>query len=191
MDPITRRTFLASAAGALFAACGKKTSAPSVADRIVLHWDEVSREEMLRQGALPENVRACLAAAVGAVINRAVDAGHYVSCFAWRSENLPGFLHEYTQFTRAADQVGAHLYATTFAAATKDQQRDVIQALTGDAHPEFNAPKRLRHSVRDYVVHETQLIFARTDGWLVLGYDGWPGTGRGLDTYTQAPARKA
>jgi len=38
-----------------------------------------------------------------------------------------------------------------------------------------------------YVVREILALFVRTDGWVLLGYETWPGTPRGLDSYTQPP----
>ena len=33
-------------------------------------------------------------------------------------------------------------------------------------------------------------LFVRTDGWVLLGYETWPGTPRGLDLYTRPPSTR-
>ncbi len=40
-----------------------------------------------------------------------------------------------------------------------------------------------------YIVREIFDLFARTDAWVKLGYETWPGEHRGLYTYTQPPER--
>jgi hypothetical protein len=40
-----------------------------------------------------------------------------------------------------------------------------------------------------YIIREIFDLFARTDAWVKLGYETWPGEHRGLYTYTQPPER--
>jgi hypothetical protein len=40
---------------------------------------------------------------------------------------------------------------------------------------------------RNYVLLEVLALFCQTDAWVALGYEAWPGTPRGLETYREAP----
>jgi hypothetical protein len=40
-----------------------------------------------------------------------------------------------------------------------------------------------------YIVRQILALFSQTDGWVLLGYESWPGTPRGLESYTRAPRR--
>lgn len=43
-------------------------------------------------------------------------------------------------------------------------------------------------SARKRVADQILGVFARTDAWVALGYESWPGQPRGLTAYRQAPA---
>jgi hypothetical protein len=38
-----------------------------------------------------------------------------------------------------------------------------------------------------FILDEALALFADTDAWVLLGYEGWPGLARGLDRYRRAP----
>jgi hypothetical protein len=38
-----------------------------------------------------------------------------------------------------------------------------------------------------FIMREALALFADTDAWVLTGYDGWPGTPRGLERYRRAP----
>jgi hypothetical protein len=37
------------------------------------------------------------------------------------------------------------------------------------------------------IFDEALALFADTDAWILAGYEGWPGTPRGLERYRRAP----
>jgi len=49
----------------------------------------------------------------------------------------------------------------------------------------------LRTLYHRHIVREVLALFARTDAWILLGYEAWPGTARGFTRYVQAPPRRA
>ena len=47
----------------------------------------------------------------------------------------------------------------------------------------------LKHCVQKSarITIEAFLVFAKTEAWTLLGYEGWPGDPKGLERYTEAP----
>jgi len=134
-------------------------------------------------GTLPDTTADVLRAAVTALLQGRVDPDPYVAFFHWRAEHVPGALALYRRFgvsvDRAARRSGAHGFRDAPAAV----QRRILSGM-GPA----GGMRRLRRIAfaRDearfarHVVREVFRRFARTDAWVLAGYDAWPGTPRGL-----------
>jgi hypothetical protein len=137
--------------------------------------------EVLRESELKT-----LLAAVQAFLGETRSSTHYEAFFRWRAENLPGYGALYRQFAAELDRAAET--QERFVACPPEEQRRIVRRF---------APRdlaRLRSSLFDrrqlrfttYVVQEILALFARTDAWVRLGYESWPGVSRGLETYRLA-----
>ena len=133
-----------------------------------------------------------LQATTAALIDVPVEVGHYRDFFQWRSQHVPGYKGLYEQF---AVSVNAAV-GTPFADCNVATQRGVLARCVRAANPAGDLGK-VRAGLFDrqwliydrYIVREIFDLFARTDAWVKLGYETWPGEHRGLYTYTQPPER--
>jgi hypothetical protein len=139
--------------------------------------------------ALSAETLAALLAATRAVANERIDAAHYAAFFRWRAEHLRGHAALYERFRLAADRLAGCEFARCPVAA---QQAIIQRAFRARAAA---GTWRVRLLERDwvlydrYIVRDVLALFARTDAWVLLGYEAWPGTPRGLQRY-QAPLRR-
>jgi hypothetical protein len=144
------------------------------------------------QGPLDEATLQVLQATTAALIEVPVETGHYRDFFQWRSQNVPGYKGLYEQFAASVNAA----VGTPFADSTVFAQRDVLARClrAGNAAGHLD---EVRAGLFDrqwlvydhYIVREILDLFARTDAWVKLGYETWPGEHRGLYTYTQPPER--
>lgn len=129
----------------------------------------------------PETLQALLAAA-GAWVGRAAERPQYAELYRSRAASLSGYLRLYRRF---ADRLGPR-----FAGLSRDER---LAAVADLAPPGRLARLRLglagdeRLLFRRYVAVETLALYAATDAWTALGYAAWPGTPRGLSSYTRPP----
>ena len=138
-----------------------------------------------------------LLAAVRAIILEPIDAAHYATFLNWRAEHLPGYHALYERFRATVDGVARREEGLPFAQCAVASQRRILRPAL-DVSPE-QRPRNLppRGDERDwalyhlYIVREVLALFARTDAWILLGYEAWPGTPRGFARYVQAPLRRA
>lgn len=145
-------------------------------------------------GELSESTLATLLAASAVAIGFEVDMAKYADFFRWRAANLPGYRDLYEEFAQRADSVSLRRGDVAFASAPADLRQAVLAAVFATARTAQSRLDRLvagafqRHRLRlrDRTVGEALLLFARTDALVLLGYDGWPGAARGLESYTQA-----
>jgi hypothetical protein len=144
---------------------------------------KVEPEGLLGEGA----VRALLAMTT-ALFTTEVETQHYAEFFRWRSENLRGYRSLYERFAVAVDRAAQDARGSDFASCDAAVRREILQGLKPGAYAPIFARDRLRFE--KYIFQETFALFTRTDAWIWLGYEAWPGTRRGLEAYTQAP-RKA
>ena len=143
-------------------------------------------------GTLGPRALQVLQAAVSTLVDTAVERSHYVEYFTWRAENLPGYRQLYEEFARRLDLAAARRDGGGFAEGDAESRRRVLQKIDlqrGSLRTVAVAlidPDWLRFE--QYVVREVLALFVRTDGWVLLGYETWPGTPRGLDFYTRPPS---
>jgi hypothetical protein len=143
-------------------------------------------------GPLDEATLQVLRATTTALIDTSADLGHYRDFFQWRSQNVPGYKSLYVQFAASVNEAAGAPFADRNPAA----QRGVLARCLRAGNPAGHLGKAwaglFEHQwlVYDrYVVREIFDLFARTDAWVKLGYETWPGEHRGLYTYTQPPER--
>lgn len=189
---VSRRKFLEIAgAGTIGAATGYP----------VFHFSRPALRRWLREPKLPlgatrgplgEATLQVLQATTAALIEIPVDLGHYRDFFRWRSQNVPGYKGLYEQF---AARVNAAAGAS-FADCDRVAQCAVLARCLRAGNAAGRAGKvwaglfdRQWLLYDRYIVREIFDLFARTDAWVQLGYETWPGVHRGLYTYTQPPER--
>ncbi|OHB63079.1 MAG: hypothetical protein A2Y76_05020 [Planctomycetes bacterium RBG_13_60_9] len=144
-------------------------------------------------GPLDEATMRVLEATTTALIDMPVEIKHYQDFFRWRSQNVPGYKGLYERFAAAANEASAQS-GTPFADGNTAAQRTVLTRCfrAGNAGGEL---RKARAGLFDrewllydrYILREILDLFARTDGWVKIGYETWPGEHRGLYTYTQPP----
>ncbi len=143
-------------------------------------------------GPLDEATLQVLQATAAALIEAPVETGHYRDFFQWRSQNVPGYKGIYEQFAASVNEVAG----TPFADCNTVTQRGVLARCLRAGNAAGHLGK-VRAGLFDrqwlihdrYIVREIFDLFARTDAWVKLGYETWPGEHRGLYTYTQPPER--
>jgi hypothetical protein len=183
MFQITRRKFFALLASGTAAAIGSL-----LYFRSSLHSDRKSFLERSRRTTSPlgEETLKILIAMAEALTGRSTLQGDYAGYYHWRAQNLQGYKTRYERF--------ADLLQARSIAATKrnfgDNPMNVRLEIVNSFRPAFQKSKSetgLR-TFEKYIIQETLHLFARTDAFLALGYDSFPGQARGFETYRKLPA---
>ena len=142
-------------------------------------------------GELDAETAAVLAAAAEALVGAAGRGDRYLAPFRWRAAHLPGHLELYRRFTRFVDAGARRAGAgRRFAALPPPRRRALLAGWFPGGRLRhlalgWAAPERMRF--RLHVVHQILAVYADTDAWTDLGYDGWPGEALGLDAYRRRP----
>lgn len=193
--PLSRRTFLwaisAGAAAGSAAVLGVSAAVRTVARRLgPLVIDDAPTGELSAT-----QVRTLLAAAA-AVAGASIREEHYAAFFRWRAAHLRGHLRLYARFCVAVDRAARGAEGTVFADCSAEVRNRILERAFR-ARADAAVPEPSLRRLRDFdwrlyerhILREILALFAATDAWLVLGYDTWPGTPRGLERYRRAPAR--
>jgi hypothetical protein len=129
--------------------------------------------------------------ATARLVDTPVELSHYTRYFQWRAENLPGYRDIYERFAQTLDAAAKRASHTGFVECPAAVQLRVLQDTTTNRGPigalirgMFDRTPLLFHK---YIVREILTLFVRTDAWVLLGYEAWPGRPRGLERYTQPP----
>ena len=147
-------------------------------------------------GPLDEATARVLQATTAALLDVLVERGHYREFFQWRSQNAPGYKALYERFAVSVNETAVRSAGAPFADCNLVAQRGVLARCLRAGSPAGHLGKA-RAGLLDrpwliydrYIVREIFDLFARTDAWVKLGYETWPGEHRGLYTYTQPPER--
>lgn len=145
-----------------------------------------------RTGHLPEAVvNALLKTTQTLVDSEVVETTHYAAFFRWRAETLGGYHALYERFVATLDRAAKEAGARDFAACGVVRRRQILQQIdpTRDPVARIYAIVFRRDALRfeKYIFRQILTLFSQTDGWVLLGYESWPGTPRGLESYTKAP----
>jgi hypothetical protein len=146
-------------------------------------------------GSVDVRALSRLLEAVRAVTAVPVQISHYEDFFRWRAENLRGYKALYEQFAEALDHRARQAVGCDFVDCSRPVQQQILEQAPHIRNTSTRLDK-VRLSILErhwllfdrYIVREILLIFSKTDAWTSLGYQGWPGTPRGLDQYTRAAA---
>jgi hypothetical protein len=139
------------------------------------------------QGVLGEAAARALLATTEALVDTKVEASHYEAFFRWRSENLTGYRDLYERFAVVVDRAAKEARKSDFASCDMEVRRQILQRMTPSTYALVFERDELRFET--YIFQQILALFSRTDAWILLGYESWPGTPRGLDSYTKAPSK--
>jgi hypothetical protein len=169
---LTRRAvtgLLAAGGGALtLAVIGKRLDHPTPG-KVPSHG---------RVGTIDEETLATLMISARTLTGLREPGGPYGDYYAYQALNRPGYLDAYRDFARAVRRFTNADTAAALEKLSADRRWSVLEAVSRSSNGEFDVP----------VHHETLAVFMRTDAWKVLGYDSWPGSPRGLESY-RAPLK--
>jgi hypothetical protein len=137
-----------------------------------------------------------LLAAAAAVAGAPIRQEHYAAFFRWRAAHLRGHARLYARFCAAVDRAAHGAAGVAFAGCGVEVQRRILErafrARADAAVTGVSLRRLLDYDWRLYerhILREVLALFAATDAWVLLGYETWPGTPRGLERYRRAPAR--
>jgi hypothetical protein len=179
---LSRRTVLAAAAVCAAAAAG------------AWRWLSASASGRAAPGAVSRATLDTLVAAAGTVIGKPIEPSHYAEYFRWRAEHLPDYRAVYEGFAAEADRDAQRAARCSFAACPAAVRG---RLLAGSPRARRSgtlfdaiwmaAGGRRWVTYNTFIFDEALALFADTDAWTLAGYEGWPGTPRGLDRYSRAP----
>ena len=125
------------------------------------------------------------------LVDTPVELSHYTRYFEFRAENLPGYREVYERFAQTLDAAAKRASHVGFVECPPAVQLRVLENTVPTPGPVgaliggmFDRTPQLFHK---YVVREILALFVRTDAWVLLGYEAWPGKPRGLERYTRPP----
>jgi hypothetical protein len=151
-------------------------------------------------GSLNAATIEALLATTEILVGTPIEKSHYKDYFCWRSENLRGYKALYERFMTMLDNSARQFFNSSFVKCKKNDQYSILEKILEKAFQvsitRTDRVDRIRSAVfkRDlllfekYIFSEILYLFSKTDAWILLGYESWPGTPRGLETYQQAPA---
>ena len=144
-------------------------------------------------GSLGDGALSTLVAATRTVIGRAIETSHYAEYFRWRAEHLPGYRALYERFAARIDRDARRAAHRPFAACGPSDRARLLHPAARAREPRsvldrawMAAAGRPWAAYNRFIFDEALALFAGTDAWVLTGYDGWPGTPRGLDRYRRA-----
>jgi hypothetical protein len=140
------------------------------------------------EGLLGEGAVRALLATTTVLLAAEADTEHYAEFFRWRSENISGYRSLYERFAVVVDGAARKTGKHDFAGCDLAVRRKILQGLKPGTYALVFERDGLRFE--KYIFQEIVALFSKTDAWIWLGYETWPGTPRGLQAYTKAP-RKA
>jgi hypothetical protein len=145
-------------------------------------------------GPVADATLATLVAAARTVIGRPIDPAHYAEYFRWRAEHLPGYRTLFERFAARIDRDARRTAGCAFAGCGTAARARVLRPASRARAPRsvldaawMAAGGRAWAAYDRFILDEALALFAGTDAWILTGYEGWPGTPRGLDRYRRAP----
>ncbi len=104
-----------------------------------------------------------LLAATAAVVGMSFERSHYESYFTWRLAHLPDASAAYRRAAASLERAAREELGAAFDRASDRDRARLCERCLDPA---------LRREILE--------LFAATDAWTALGYDGWPGMARGF-----------
>lgn len=144
-------------------------------------------------GPLGERTISTLVAAARTIIGRPIETSHYREYFRWRAEHLPGYRAVYERFAARIDRDAGRAAHCLFAVCGASDRTRLLRPAARAREVRSIVDRAWMAGVgrtwavyNRFIFDEALALFAGTDAWVLTGYDGWPGTPRGLDRYRRA-----
>lgn len=158
--------------------------------RALRHWLRPVSPAPLAPGDLEAPTVRTLMAAVHALLGEGIEPDHYEDFLRWRAAHVPGCRGLYAGFAATLDHATRQAGLRGFADAPPALQQRILRPMLpargwARVWQRVAGPERARYA--RLVVRDIFHLFARTDAWVLTGFDAWPGQPRGLETYRQAP----
>jgi hypothetical protein len=183
LNRLTRRTIIGAAAAAIAAAAAGV-------------WRRLSETALDRAAPGPVSPATLntVVAAAAAIIAKPIERSHYAEYFRWRAEHLPRYRAVYEGLAADVDRAARRAVGCAFAACGDGVRARLLAPAERARSGRTPLDLSWRRSAgRRWVTYNTMVfdealaLFAGTDAWTLIGYEGWPGTPRGLDHYRHAP----
>lgn len=129
-------------------------------------------------GPIDAQVLAALMATAQTLTGLDEPGGHYSEYYTYQALHHPGYLDIYRDFAATLLRAVEAKTASAFAEISLDRKWSILEAISRSSGDRFDVP----------IHHETLAVFMRSDALKLLGYDGWPGSPRGLPSY-RAPIK--
>lgn len=152
----------------------------------VVPWSRASADspatrQQIGAGHPDKPTIALLMATARTITGLAALQGPYEGYYEYQAENRPGHLIIYQAFARTV-RAAMGESSTDFSALPNADRLSLLNHIRASSEgSRFEVP----------IFQETLGVFAKTDAWLLLGYDGWPGSARGLDEYRNPVQKRA
>jgi hypothetical protein len=145
-------------------------------------------------GVISEQVVDTLRAATHAFIGYPIETEHYADFFRWHADTLRGYKTLYERCAALLNGLARERQGRAFVECDATLRQKILEPAF-QMYRTHGLLERLRIGIleRDwrrfdlYIFRPVTVLFANTDAWRLVGYDGWPGTRRGLQRYTQPP----
>jgi hypothetical protein len=134
-------------------------------------------------GPLRESTADTLRAAVLALLDERIEPVHYVDLFRWRAVHVPGARDLYERFEATVNRATRRAGDPGFRSASRARQQRILRSMVparGWTRVRRVLFARDEARYAQYIVREVFRRFARTDGWVLAGYDAWPGMPRAI-----------
>lgn len=194
MFEINRRKFL------IFLATG---SAAAIVGSVIIFRSPDSSDRLLDSLLLPEDIPPgglnkatlnTLIAMAEALAGRQNLQGDYSNYFNWRSQNFAGYRSRYERFSKILQHKSLKMTKRNFGDNPLKLRLTVINSFRPFLK---KVQKKKQPNLSDdplfqfekFIIQETLHLFARTDAFLALGYDSFPGQARGFETYRKLPVK--
>jgi len=124
-------------------------------------------------GALDDATLSILMNSAQALIGREALDGPYEGYYQHQALHRPGYLDIYKAFAAAVRR-----RAADFAELSLEDRLAVLDRVSALSRGRYDGP----------ILQETLGVFMKSDAWVLLGYNGWPGSPRGIESY-QTPTK--
>jgi hypothetical protein len=133
-------------------------------------------------GPLNTQILQALLVTTEIITENNVEKSHYKDYFNWRSNNLKGYKALYKKFFETLDRSTKKSFGCSFIGCDKGTQYEMLKKAF-EVQTTKGRIDRIRKGLFDrdwllfnkYIFPEILSLFARTDAWVSIGYDSWPG----------------
>jgi hypothetical protein len=140
-------------------------------------------------GALSDSTTRTLLGAVEALVGGSVETVHYEIFFGWRAEHLRGTRDLYDKFVATLDKIGRKSHRRSFLECDLEARQQMLKKFTLSSQlSKFQRTIFFREDLLFYnhIIKEILKLYSRTDAWIDIGYENWPGQARGFEYYQRA-----